>query len=771
MITLIKLALILSNMKKLIKKQFGYTDIELIQLNGYDNANYLVKTETGKYVFKIYPRNDESLALVAAENETLLFLKDSKNFQYPIPVSFNDGSLIKVLEMDGKPTICRMLNFIEGQFLGEVVHTENMFISFATLLAKLDLKLQSFNNVTIKTRQWEWDIQYLYLNHKYLKDIASPNDRKLVNYFFQQFTENVAPALHQLRKSIIHNDANEWNVLVNNGQVTAIIDFGDLAYSPLVNELAVAIAYACFDKEKPLDWAVVMLNAYHKTLALEENEVRVLYYLIAARLCISVCNSAYSKKQNIENEYAQVSEKQAWELLYRWLRVNPIDAENRFRTAIGLKPLPVKSTNTILKQRHEVISPLISVSYSKPLNLNRSAFQYMYDVHGNTYLDAYNNIPHVGHSHPKVVEAGQRQMAKLNTNTRYLYDLLPEYAHQLLAKFPDTLDKVFFVNSGSEASDLAIRIARMHTGLNDIMVMEHGYHGHTQTDIDISDYKFSHKHGQGQKDLIVRADIPDTYRGVYTNNDGSAGKLYARDAIEKIAARSEPIAAFISEPIVGCGGQVPLATGYLKALYPEIRKQGGVCISDEVQTGFGRLGDYFWGFEVQEVVPDIVIIGKPMGNGHPIGAVITTGEIAESFSGGVEFFSSFGGNPISCAIGLSVLNVIEEEGLQENARLVGNYYKSLLRDLQNEFSCIGDVRGSGLFLGVELVKDQANKEPDTILAQHLKNELRNKHILISTDGPHDSVLKTKPPLCFTKADAVSVTQKLYDIIKKHAWQS
>ena len=754
-------------MNKLLQKQFGFHEIEIKKLNGYDNANYLIKTEGGKYIFKTYPKNTESIALVEAENETLLFLHSSKNNQFPKPVPFKDDSLIKVLEIEGKETICRMLSFLEGECLEDVIHSKTLFQSLGVFLAQMDMKLQSFNNYTIKARQWEWGIQYLHLNKKYMKDITNAKNRSTVSYFFQQFEENVFPVLPELRKTIIHNDANEWNILVNNGEVSGIIDFGDLAYSPLINELAVAIAYACFDKENPLEWASVILKSYHEILPIEEKEVTVLYYLIAARLSISVCNSAHSKKENPDNSYALVSEKQAWKMLYRWLSINPIAAENSFRSAIGLSALQAKSTDEMIRERHKVISPVLSLTYSKPIYMVKSAFQYMYDAYGNTYLDAYNNIPHVGHSHPKVVEAGQRQMDKLNTNTRYLYDLLPEYANELLSKFHDSLNKVFFVNSGSAASDLAIRIARMHTGHKNIMVMEHGYHGQTQTDIDISDYKFSNKVGQGQKEYIIKAAIPDTYRGKYTTNDGSAGKMYAREAIEQIKASDAPIAAFISEPIVGCAGQVPLAKGYLKEIYPEIRKQGGVCISDEVQTGFGRLGDYFWGYEAQEVVPNIVIVGKPMGNGHPMGAVITTQEIAESFSKGVEFFSSFGGNPVSCAIGLSVLNIIEEENLQENAKEVGNFYKSLFIDLQKKFPCIGDVRGSGLFIGVEIVKNRYSKEHDTNLAHHIKNELRNQHILLSTDGPFDSVLKTKPALCFTKENTQQVTDHIYEILKTY----
>ncbi len=392
-----------------------------------------------------------------------------------------------------------------------------------------------------------------------------------------------------------------------------------------------------------------------------------------------------------------------------------------------------------------------------------SAFQYMYDAYGNTFLDAYNNIPHVGHSHPKVVEAGQKQMARLNTNTRYLYDLLPEYAEKLLAKFPSSLSKVYFVNSGSEASDLAIRMAKNHTSSENLMVVQHGYHGHTQTAIDISDHKFSHPKGQGQKDFIITATIPDTYRGQYTKNDGRAGKLYAKEAIEQIDSSGDRIAAFISESIIGCGGQVPLARGYLKELYPAIRKQGGICISDEIQTGFGRLGDYFWGFEEQGVVPDMVIIGKPMANGHPMGAVITTDEIAASFSTGVEFFSSFGGNPVSCAIGLAVLEVIEEEKLQQNAKTTGDYYKSLFIELKKKYECIGDVRGSGLFLGIEIIAEN-DMAPNTDLANYIKNELRNENILVGTDGPYDNVIKTKPPIIFNQENANRVATTIDKIL-------
>ena len=752
-------------MKKLLIQHFDFNEAEIKKLDGYANLNYRVKTENGNYVFKTYRNDKQMLELVKAENETLLFLQNQKEspYPYPRPVPFADGAYIKMLEVDGEMRICRMLTFIEGQFFGDVEHTSTLFQSLGGFIAQMNLKLQSFNNYVIRSRVWEWNIPDLELNRKYIKDIPDSKQRSLIEYFFLQFRENVIPALAHLRKSVIHNDANEWNILVEEGKVSGIIDFGDLAYSALISEVAIAILYACYDKENPLHWASIILKSYHETLPIEESEIEVLYYLIAAKLCISVCNAAHAKKESPDNEYATSSEKNAWEMLYRWLTIGPTQAENSFRTAIGLGYKQSKSIEDMLQGRHQSISETLSVSYSNPIYMERAAFQYMYDAYGHSYLDAYNNIPHVGHSHPKVVEAGSRQLAKLNTNTRYLYDSLQEYAEKLLTKFPNTLNKVFFVNSGSAASDLAIRLVQTHARHKSLMVMEHGYHGNTQIGIDMSDYKLNNK--VGQKDHIVKTQIPDTYRGKYTKDDGSAGKLYAQEAIEQLNS-SGPVAAFISEPIVGCGGQVPLAKGYLKTLYPEIRKQGGVCISDEVQTGFGRLGNHFWGYEAQEVVPDIVILGKPMGNGHPIGAVITTQKIAESFGKGVEFFSSFGGNPVSCAIGAAVLDVIEEEKLQENAKVVGNYYYSLFEGLKKEFTCIGDVRGSGLFLGVEIVRESDTKAPDTELAQLIKNELRNQHILVSTDGPFDSVIKTKPPLCFSQENAEQVIEEVRRVLRK-----
>ena len=750
-------------MLDIIREYYGIEIDHVNKLNGYDNENFLVNSLQGKFIFKTYGFDEGLYDILQAETDVLqqLVLSNPKNF--PNPIKGLDGKFIHTIEIDGVTKICRMLTYLEGNFISDIDLDTELQKSIGHFVGKMDKHLKAIKNYVIQSRKWEWDLQYFELNEKYTSFIPDPEVRKIVLYFFKEYKESVSPLLPLLRKQIIHNDANDFNVLSQKGEITGIIDFGDLAYSPLINEVAIMLTYCCFRNNDPLQVCSNILNAYHEVIPLKENEIKVLYYLIAARLCTSICNSSYSRKKDPGNTYATSSEQDAIQLLKLWIQISPIKAESHFRKAIGHNPLPIENTKKLIQERHQHISSILSMSYDQPIHMNKAAFQYMYDAKGNTFLDAYNNIPHVGHCHPLVVEAGQKQMSKLNTNTRYIYKDLARYAEKLLSKFPEKLNKVFFVNSGSAASDLAIRLAKAYTQKNEVIVMEHGYHGNTQLSIDISDYKFNNPRGTGQKNFIHKTEIPKIYQGRYQGND--AGKLFAQDAISKLKLQNLNISAFISEPIVGCGGQVPLPSGYLNELYPFIRKNGGVCISDEVQTGFGRLGKHFWGFEFQTVIPDIVILGKPMGNGHPIGAVVTTSSISNAFEKGVEFFSSFGGNPVSCCIGESVLDVIDQEDLQSNALEVGNYYKAQLNQLKQKYNCIGDVRGEGLFLGVEII-DFKDDTPSRKIAHYIKNHMRNNHILLSTDGPNDNVIKTKPPLCFTKENVDQVVGNMHELLKQ-----
>jgi ethanolamine-phosphate phospho-lyase len=747
------------SMNAILEQYYGLTNCSLKTLEGYESINIRVKADSGTFVLKKYNYTEETIAVLLAEDRVAQKLNEIEQLNFPESIHNLEEHPVTIV--DG--FIYRLLPFIEGEFLAEILKDEALLISFGTALGNIDKILLGHYDAVIKAKETLWDLKHFTNNRKFLNDITDAKDRNLIRYFFLQFNEHITPIQHKLRKSILHNDANDWNILTTNGKVTGIIDFGDMCDSWLINDLAIGLTYVMMAEEQPLAVAKTVISAYNNVLPLQEQELDALYYLVAARLCTSVCNSAHTKKQKPDSDYITVSEQPAWNLLRKWLRINPILAKDCFRKACDFTETKKQTLEHQLKRRDKTISSALSLSYSNPIQMSSAAFQFMYDTDGNTILDAYNNIMQVGHCHPHVVESGQRTMAKLNTNTRYVYEELLSYSEKLLSKFPAHLNKVFFVNSGSAASDLAIRIAKTHTKKNKVMVLEHGYHGNTQNGIDISHYKYNHKGGKGKVEHILQTPMPKVY-GSGFESESEASIHYSDITNKQITDEHGNIAAFIAEPIVGCGGQVPLAINYLKEVYPKIRAQGGVCISDEVQVGFGRLGSHFWGYEMYDVVPDMVILGKPMGNGHPIGAVVTTSEVAESFDNGMEFFSSFGGNPVSCAIGEAVLDAIEADQLQAHALEVGSFLKKGITTLQNTHKEIGDVRGSGLFLGVELI--QKDGSPNKLLAQTIKNDLREKFILVSTDGPYDNVLKIKPPLYFNLENSRELLNQLKIILQK-----
>ena len=399
----------------------------------------------------------------------------------------------------------------------------------------------------------------------------------------------------------------------------------------------------------------------------------------------------------------------------------------------ALLPLSGNATNIthptlhLADRRARSLGYGLSVSYAKPLQIMRGHRQYLIDHTGRRYLDTVNNVAHVGHEHPAVVEAGQRQMAVLNTNTRYLHPLVVELAEALTARLPSALSVVHFVNSGSEANELALRMAEAVTGSQQTLALPMGYHGNTDRTIQVSEYKFSRKGGKGQPPHTQLLSLAE---GHVTVPEGRW--------------------TFIHETILSCAGQVPLPMGFLMQVYSQVRGSGGVCIADEVQTGLGRVGTHWWAFEAHGVSPDIVTVGKPFGNGHPLAAVVCTPEIARTFHNGMEYFNTFGGNPVSAAIGLAVLHTLDSEGLRERAYDTGKYLTGLLRALGSAHPLLADVRGSGLFLGAELRNGRGDAA--TRQARYVKNRMREYGFLLSTDGPEDNVLKFKPPLCITRED-------------------
>ncbi|MEA1878235.1 MAG: aminotransferase class III-fold pyridoxal phosphate-dependent enzyme [Bacteroidota bacterium] len=767
----------------------------LTEMVAYEDLNYRLETPDGKkFVVKITMNPDER-DFALSQNQVLLDLSGNL---IPKPLPTKSGNYHVDITISGVSRPLRVLSYIEGDFLGEVKPDIAFFSNFGNMLGHLNRELESMANPVLKCHSHEWDLAR-FQELKPLADFVSdPEIKRLVLFFFMRHREEVIPVYHQLPKGLIHSDANEWNVLVEGqkaegkGQkgkgpftIKGLIDFGDMVYSARVHEIAIALAYSLNADNTPVTCAGKFVGGYNHVNPLSQLEISLLYYLIAARLSTIIVQAARKSHEQPNSEYHQISAAPAQKLLKAWIRINPLRFEKELMNTCGIGENTDKTDYSDgvarkIAKRQQFFSQSQSLSYSEPIEMIGSALQYMYGSDGKTYLDCVNNIPHVGHCHPKVVEAGQKQMATLNTNTRYVYDSLNDYAEKLLAKFPDSLSKVFFVNSGSAATDLAIRLAKTHTKREKFQVLDCAYHGNISSAIELSPYKFNRAGGSGRSENVdilrleasgFRLKYKDEEEAL-SNESPNHGITESRNHGITESPNPRSFAAFIAESLPGCAGQVVLDKAIMQERVNWIREQGGIYIADEVQNGFARVGTHFWGFELYNVVPDIVILGKPIANGHPMGAVVCTDEIAKSFETGMEFFSSFGGNPVSCEIAKAVLDVIEDEGLQAYAREVGEFLISEIKSLiirHSSFvirhssrakSAILEVRGSGLFLGIEFVKNLETKEPDPEAASNIVNSMKEKGFLLSTDGPYENVIKFKPPMCFSMENAKELLAEL-----------
>jgi 4-aminobutyrate aminotransferase-like enzyme/Ser/Thr protein kinase RdoA (MazF antagonist) len=981
---------------QLVLQHYGITG-EVKKLKGELDFNYHIKSSSGEAFNAKISRPKPDAAHISFQIALVRYLA-GRNFpaQLPNPVlALNGEEYIRI----AGDRLLRLQSWVPGREIAEVCpRSDDLLRQWGRLCGHFSKQLEGFSHPAAH-RSYPWDPVNTLASRQYMHLFSSAKHREIAHYFWGRFEEKVRPVLGLLRKSVNYNDAHEHNLLANDRldapEICGVIDFGDAVYTATISELAIACAYACMEKPDPLAAASQLVAGYHEAYPLKDEELKVLYDLIAARLMITVARAANNKREEPENTYLLVSEQQAWKLLEKWRSVAPAFAYYTFRAScgweacpanehflsdmaraditpvieldeartitldlsigslslgnnscfnqvdrfkatiqamladggalagiggygearpfyltdnyriegnngaqwrsihlgidiwvavgtairapldatvhsfqdnnsdydygptiilehlladgkklyslyghlsrasllhleegqaikkgsvfaevgdapengnwpphlhfqlmhdmlgargdfpgvafpnevkawksicpdpsvfIGITPAtkPMWQAEELLALRHRHLGKNLSLSYHQPLYMLRAYMQNFYDHTGRRYLDTVNNVPHVGHQHPKVVKAAQAQVALLNTNTRYLHHNITSYAEALLATFPEELSVVFFVNSGSEANELALRMIQNYTGQSDVVALKVGYHGNTNACINVSSYKFDGKGGKGRPSNTHIVPMPDVYRGQY-RDPSTAGKQYAShisEVLEQLRAEGRKVAGFICESILSCGGQIVLPENYLKEAYRIIRAEGGLCIADEVQVGFGRTGSHFWGFELQGVVPDVVTLGKPIGNGHPLAAVVTSRAVADAFANGMEYFNTFGGNPVSCAIGQAVLEVVAEEKLQENARLTGEYVIAGLKKLQQKHPIIGDVRGKGLFLGIELVRNKTTLEPAAEEATYLINRMRARAILMSTDGPLHNVIKIKPPLCFSKADADYLLQHL-----------
>jgi 4-aminobutyrate aminotransferase-like enzyme/Ser/Thr protein kinase RdoA (MazF antagonist) len=722
-----------------------------------------------QFVLKI-ANSAEAFEVLDLQNKLIQFLTASRiELEFPRIVQTVTGEDIATIKGEnGDEHFVRLLTWLHGVCLAKAEpHDCRLLSSLGRALAQMDAALTEFSHPAAH-RPLYWDLRNAGLARE-LVGLLPESRRPLVERFFTEWEQI---DWSRLRFSVIHNDANDYNVLVSEPleqRVTAILDYGDMVYTATVCDLAIALAYVMLDKHDPIGAAAQVLAAYHEIYPLTEPEIDILYTLGVTRLCCSVCFAARQTRDAPYNEYLNISNTPAWALLER-LSTVPLDWPARvFRYACGLPVVkkqasrPQRTRAELLSSRQKHLGPSLNISYQSPLHIVSGSRQYLYDSDGRRYLDCVNNVAHVGHSHPYVVRAASEQMAILNTNTRYLHEHLIEYSERLTAVLPDPLSVVYLVCSGSEANELALRLARAHTGRNEVIVVDAAYHGNTSAMVDLSPYKFDGPGGRGCPSWVHKVPMPDVYRGAHRGPD--AGRLHASHVAEALG-QGNGVAAFFCESALGCGGQIILPPGYLREAYAAVRAAGGVCVADEVQTGFGRAGTHFWVFETQDVVPDIVSLGKPIGNGQPLGAVVTTPEIAASFANGMEYFNTFGGNPVSCAAGLAVLDVIRDEELQQNALEVGEYLKEGLRQLRDEHTLIGDVRGLGLFLGIELVRDRETLEPADREAAQVVERMKERGILLSTDGPFHNVIKIKPPLVFSRTDADFLLSGLDSVLKE-----
>ncbi len=427
---------------------------------------------------------------------------------------------------------------------------------------------------------------------------------------------------------------------------------------------------------------------------------------------------------------------------------------------------PPKNLEMVKRRQHHLGGSILF--YHDPVHIVRGEGVWLFDAEGNRYLDCYNNVASVGHCHPDVVSALTQQASTLNTHTRYLHENVISYAEQLTALMPEPLDVCMFVCSGTEANELAMRIARTVTGKRGAIVMESSYHGNSTLIDELS--TLAHPDPSQRPAHVVGVEPPNTYRGPFTYANTKCEEELAEQyanlidpAIDQLNNNGEGVAAFMCDTIFDTQGSLEAPKDYFKKAYQKIRDAGGLCIADEVQPGLCRTGKW-WGFEHYDVVPDIVTLGKPMGDGHPLAIVVTSREIAEAFSQGAYYFNTFGGNPVSTAVGMAVLDVCKRENLVSNCEQVGNYFRKQLHALAERHQVIGDIRGKGLFLGVELVKDRSSKEPASELAAQIPDAMKDAGVLMGMTGRYGNMLKVRPPLTFSRDNVDTVIQALDKVL-------
>jgi 4-aminobutyrate aminotransferase-like enzyme/Ser/Thr protein kinase RdoA (MazF antagonist) len=728
--------------ERVSRERFGI-DGTAEPLGSERDQNFRIAGPAGTFVLKI-SNADEDPAVLDMENAAMRHIaRVDPGLPVPRLVPATTGE--EIIRIGDDPQhLVRVITFLPGRRVRAEELSEEALRAFGRTLARLGRALRGFFHPAAG-RVLLWDVRHALAMRERLACIADPDRRALAARAFDRFAERAAPVFDRLRAQPIHGDLTLDNsVFDDRGLVAGILDFGDMTHTALVADLVSGLE-ATMDRDDAVEAGAEVVAGYREITPLEDEELELLPVLLGARAAINVTMAAWRVERFPENaDYIRAWEG-AWPLVELVDRLGP-DELGRALSGGGRRHRP---TAELLERRDRVLGPgLLPLTYRRPLHLARGEGAWLIDVEGRRYLDCYNNVPVVGHGHPRVADAIARQVRRLNTNVRYLFDEVIELAERLVAMMPPGLDTVSFVNSGSEANDLAWRLMRAASGGQGAIITAFAYHGVTSAMADLSPEEWGEA---GEPEHVARIPAPDGFRGRHRREEPGWAERYAEAVDEAVAQLAErglrPAATYIDAGFTSDGILDPPPI-YLQEVLRRTHEAGALYLADEVQAGYGRFGDVFWSFQASGIEPDVVTLGKPMGNGFPVAAVITRREIVERMADLGRYFSTFGGNPVACAASLAVLDVLEEEGLQERARTVGARMRAGLEELAGRHEAIGDVRGRGLMLGVELVRDRATRDPAPELADAVANGLRERGVLVGITGPAADTLKIRPPLVF-----------------------
>ena len=662
-----------------------------------------------------------------------------------------DGPVHGPVDGSGGAHFVRMYDVLPGRDRSDsMALPDAALVAWGAMAARLARALRGFFHPSAQRRML-WDVQHAPRTRALLGHIPDVRRRGAVEQVLDRFDAVVTPVWPTLRAQVVHSDLTVDNALVDEaGGITGIVDFGDMSWSAMAVDIASVIDSLASGRDGDELFRVsrLVLDGYQQITPLEPVELSIIGELIAARSAVTIAISSWRAARGLEDPIFAERYNASAEAIIRTILGTGWDETARRLGAAGRprsgSPAGSASEAELAERRARMLGPAIEpLSYERPIQLASAQGVWMTDTDGRRYLDAYNNVPCVGHGHPRVTEAAARQARLLNTNLRYLHEAAIELAERLVATCPDGLDTVLFVNSGSEANDLAWRMATTFTGNGGGLCTAHAYHGISEASAALSPESWL---GGRPPAHIETWAPPDTYRG--TNTDPSAFAA----GLDRLRARGLAPAAAILDGVLTSDGFYDPPRGYVAELVRLTHEAGGLWIADEVQGGHGRTGEALWSFQRFGIRPDFVTLGKPMGNGHPVAAVITRREIAQRFATETVFFSTFGGNPVSAAAALAVLDVLDDERVLPRVLAAGDTLRAGIRGIASRHPAIGDVRGVGLAVGIEIVRDRATKEPDPGATTSIKEGMRDRGVLVGTTGAAGNILKVRPPLAFTTAE-------------------